>query len=104
MPDDLPALTLAELARALAHGETSSRSIVAACLDRIDLHDRWLHAFVDVWRDEALARADAADDAAARGTIAGPTAWTTRRAQGPAPRRRPADDRRLEKLAWAHRG
>ena len=72
MPDDLPALTLAELARALAHGETSSRSIVAACLDRIDLHDRWLHAFVDVWRDEALARADAADDERRAGRSRGP--------------------------------
>ena len=61
LPDPLPTLTLAELRRALAQGETSSRAIVSACLDRIEAQDDWLHAFVDVWSDSALAQADAAD-------------------------------------------
>ncbi len=61
MTDELPALTLTELARRLDRRETTSRAIVDACLERIDRLDGWLHAFVDVWRDEARASADAAD-------------------------------------------
>ena len=72
MPDDLPAHSLADLARSLAGGETTSRAIVAACLERIDRLDGWLHAFVDVWRDEALARADAADRERRTGRARGP--------------------------------
>jgi aspartyl-tRNA(Asn)/glutamyl-tRNA(Gln) amidotransferase subunit A len=61
MSDDLPFRSLSELSRMLARGETSSRAIVEACLARIDALDRHLHAFVDVYRDDALAAADAAD-------------------------------------------
>ncbi len=61
MSDDLPFRSLSELSRMLARGETSSRAIVAACLARIDALDPHLHAFVDVYRDDALAAADAAD-------------------------------------------
>jgi aspartyl-tRNA(Asn)/glutamyl-tRNA(Gln) amidotransferase subunit A len=75
MTDDLPALTLTELARRLERGETTSRAIVDACLERIDRLDGLLHAFVDVWRDEARARADGADrerrDGRARGALHG---------------------------------
>ena len=72
MADHLPWQTLTELARALSRGETSSREIVAACLDRIDAYDGWLHAFVDVWRDDALAKADAADSERRAGRVRGP--------------------------------
>ena len=61
MSDDLPFHSLSELSRMLARGETNSRAIVAACLARIDALDSHLHAFVDVYRDDALAAADAAD-------------------------------------------
>ena len=61
MSDDLPFRSLSELSRMLARGETSSRAIVEACLARIDALDPHLHAFVDVYRDDALAAADAAD-------------------------------------------
>ena len=37
----------------LARGETSSRAIVEACLARIDAHDAHLHAFIEVYRDDA---------------------------------------------------
>jgi aspartyl-tRNA(Asn)/glutamyl-tRNA(Gln) amidotransferase subunit A len=61
MSDDLPFHSLTALSRLLERGETSSRAIVEACLARIDVHDGHLHAFVDVYRDSALAAADAAD-------------------------------------------
>ena len=75
MSDDFPFRSLSELARMLAHGETSSRAIVEACLARIDALDHHLHAFIDVYRDDALASADTADrerrSNAARGPLAG---------------------------------
>jgi aspartyl-tRNA(Asn)/glutamyl-tRNA(Gln) amidotransferase subunit A len=75
VPDDLPFRSLTDLSRLLAVGEATSREIVAACLARIDTLDGHLHAFVDVYRDDALARADAADRerqaGAARGRLFG---------------------------------
>jgi len=61
MSHDLPFLSLTELSALLARGETSSRALVDACLDRIAAHDGKLHAFVDVYRDDARKLADAAD-------------------------------------------
>jgi aspartyl-tRNA(Asn)/glutamyl-tRNA(Gln) amidotransferase subunit A len=72
MPDDLPFRSLTELSRLLAEGSTSSREIVEACLARIDALDSRLHAFVDVWRDDARAGADAADRARRAGVARGP--------------------------------
>ena len=75
MPDDLPFQSLTALAQRLARRETTSRAIVLACLARIDALDGKLHAFVDVYRDDALKLADAADLArsahAARGPLHG---------------------------------
>jgi aspartyl-tRNA(Asn)/glutamyl-tRNA(Gln) amidotransferase subunit A len=75
MSVDIAFRSLSELARMLDEGRTSSREIVEACLARIDALDGALHAFVDVWRDEALERADAADrerdDALVRGPLHG---------------------------------
>ena len=66
---------LPALAQRLARRETTSRAIVDACLARIDALDGKLHAFVDVYRDDALKLADAADLArsahAARGPLHG---------------------------------
>ena len=61
MSSDLPFHSLAALSRMLSRGETNSRAIVEACLARIAAHDAHLHAFVDVYRDDALADADVAD-------------------------------------------
>jgi len=75
MSNDLPFHSLTALARLLERGETSSRAIVEACLARIDALDPHLHAFIDVYRDDALASADAADrerrTKSARGPLAG---------------------------------
>ncbi|HKW81786.1 MAG TPA: amidase [Casimicrobiaceae bacterium] len=72
---DLPYVPLTALSRRLADGETTSRDIVAACLERIAALDDRLHAFVEVYRDEALALAQAADlerrSGAARGPLHG---------------------------------
>jgi len=57
----LPFLPLTELARRLHAGETTSVAIVEACLANIDAQDARLHAFVEVYRDDALPMAQAAD-------------------------------------------
>jgi aspartyl-tRNA(Asn)/glutamyl-tRNA(Gln) amidotransferase subunit A len=72
MSSDPPFRSLTELSRLLAEGETTSTAIVAGCLERIDALDSRLHAFVDVYRDEALARARDADLERRVGAIRGP--------------------------------
>ena len=72
MTIDLPFQSLTELAAALARGETTSRAIVDACLARIDARDARLHAFIDVYRAEAQALADAADLERRAGVVRGP--------------------------------
>ena len=64
--------SLTELSRRLAAGETSSHEIVAACLARIDALDGKLHAFIEVYRDDALALAKSADRERAAGRVRGP--------------------------------
>lgn len=61
MASDLAFQPLADLARLLAAGEASSREIVEACLARIAALDDRLHAFVDVYRDDAVTAAKGAD-------------------------------------------
>src|ERR1700704_6581764 len=74
MDADLPFQSLTDLSRLLAAGQTSSREIVDACLDRIAALDDRMHAFVDVYDDDARAAADAADRARDRGVDRGPLA------------------------------
>ena len=61
MSTDLPSRSLIDLAHMLATGETTSRAIIDACLDAIEARDDKLHAFIEVYRDDARALADAAD-------------------------------------------
>jgi aspartyl-tRNA(Asn)/glutamyl-tRNA(Gln) amidotransferase subunit A len=65
-------LTLAEQAELLRTQQCSSRDIVEAHLARIDALDGKLHAFVDVYADEARALAQAADQARAARLPLGP--------------------------------
>src|SRR2546429_1916515 len=58
---DLSWTPLSELSRRLAAGTTSSLEIVEACIERIDALDAKLHAYVEVYRDQAIASAKAAD-------------------------------------------
>lgn len=70
--NDLPFQSLNHLAGLLARGDTTSRVLVDACLARIAATDGKLHAFVDVYGDEARALADAADRTRAAGVARGP--------------------------------
>ena len=72
MTDDIPWRPLTELARLSAAGAISAREIVAACLHNIDALEDKLHAFVEVWREDALAQADALDGERRAGRVRGP--------------------------------
>ena len=71
MPD-LAFLSLADLSRLLATRETSSREIVDAVLARIASLDGRLHAYIDVYDDEARALAKAADLEREAGVVRSP--------------------------------
>ena len=102
MLSDLPFHSLGALAKILARGETTSRAIVEACLARIDAHDGHLHAFVDVYRDDALEAADAADRQRRDGTSRGPLAGLPIALKDLLHVEGRADHRGLEKLARPH--
>jgi len=72
MVNDLHWLSLTELAQLLVSGAASSREIVATYLDRIAALDGHLHAFIEVYRDDALAAAAAADRERHSGEARGP--------------------------------
>jgi len=72
MPIDPAFSSLTELSRRLGAGETSSQEIVAGCLARIGRLDAKLHAFIDVYRDDALALARKADAERKAGGPRGP--------------------------------
>jgi aspartyl-tRNA(Asn)/glutamyl-tRNA(Gln) amidotransferase subunit A len=61
-------LTIAELTAKLARREVASRAATQACLDQIQRVDGQLHAFISLDATDALAQADAADQAIASGT------------------------------------
>ena len=69
---DLHWSSLTELSREFGRGALSSREIVTAYLHRIAALDERLHAFVDVYRDSALAGAREADRERKAGTLRGP--------------------------------
>src|SRR5436309_2636246 len=60
-------LTISELTRKLAGGEVSSRAAVQACLEQIQRVDGHIRAFLSYDSADALAQADAADQALAAG-------------------------------------
>jgi aspartyl-tRNA(Asn)/glutamyl-tRNA(Gln) amidotransferase subunit A len=65
-------LSLTEIAEAIATRRISSREATQSCLDRIARWQPQLNAFVAIEASEALAAADAADAALAKGNVAGP--------------------------------
>src|SRR6266568_5332736 len=68
-PASLPAHRLAET---IAAKRLSPVDVVAAFLDRIAAQDSKLHAFVEVYADEARLAAEAADKAIRSGHAVGP--------------------------------
>ena len=71
---DFASATCSELADDVRHGRASARALVEESLARIAAHDERVNAFTDVLAERALARADALDDAQARGQMLGPLA------------------------------
>ena len=70
---DLPwSASLVDAGRALRDRRCSSEQLVSRCLERIEALDGQLHAFVEVYRDEALATARAMDGMFAAGVRLGP--------------------------------
>jgi aspartyl-tRNA(Asn)/glutamyl-tRNA(Gln) amidotransferase subunit A len=64
-------LSLTEVAQAIAQKRFSSREVTKSCLDRIAQWQPRLNAFMAIETDEALAAADAADAALAKGNAGG---------------------------------
>jgi aspartyl-tRNA(Asn)/glutamyl-tRNA(Gln) amidotransferase subunit A len=60
-------LSLTEVAQAIAKKRVSSREVTQSCLDRIAQWQPCLNAFMSIEAEEALAAADAADAALAKG-------------------------------------
>src|SRR4051794_34771163 len=60
-------LSLTEIAQAIARKRVSSREVTQSCLDRIAQWQPCLNAFMSIEAEEALAAADAADAALAKG-------------------------------------
>lgn len=67
-----PFASLAALSRDLEAGRTGSARIVTDCLERIGRLNPALHALVEVYHDDALRAARAADDLRAAGHVLGP--------------------------------
>jgi amidase len=72
MTDDLWRLDATELARLIRVGRISSREATESCLGRLHAVNPVINAVVRVLEEEALAVADATDEAQARGEILGP--------------------------------
>ncbi len=76
MDDELmsasPFAALSELAQGLAEHRWSLRELVALYLNRIEQANTKLHAFIDVYREQALAAADASDRLRQAGIILSP--------------------------------
>jgi len=70
--NDPALMTLTEVAQAIAAKRVSSREVTQACLVRIAKAQPKLNAFMAIEADDALAAADAADAALARGEANGP--------------------------------
>jgi aspartyl-tRNA(Asn)/glutamyl-tRNA(Gln) amidotransferase subunit A len=65
-------MTVHALSAAIGAGSLTSTDIVECCLDRIAAYDSKLHAFVEVYADEARLAAKAADQAIRSGHRLGP--------------------------------
>jgi amidase len=72
MTDELWRLDASELARLIRLGRVSSREATESCLARLEAVNPAINAVVRVLAEEALAAADAADEARARGGVLGP--------------------------------
>lgn len=70
-PDDPAEMTLTQLRDAIAAGQVSATQAVKACLARIDAHEKEIHAFNEVFAQQALDRAQDIDRRLAAGDKVG---------------------------------
>ncbi len=89
-------LSLTEVAQAIAQKRVSSREVTQSCLARIAQWQPRLNAFMAIEAEEALAAADAADAALAKGHNRGALARRAAGAQGHVLRRRQGRHLRLQ--------
>jgi aspartyl-tRNA(Asn)/glutamyl-tRNA(Gln) amidotransferase subunit A len=73
-PTELTSMTAAELAAAIAAGQTSAVEVTRAHLDRISAVDDQVRAFLHVAPEAAVAAATAVDERRAAGEALGPLA------------------------------
>jgi amidase len=71
MSDDFWRLDATELARLIRLGRVSSRAATQSCLSRLHAVNPAINAVVHVLEEEAMAVAEAADAAQARGDVLG---------------------------------
>jgi aspartyl-tRNA(Asn)/glutamyl-tRNA(Gln) amidotransferase subunit A len=72
MPKPLNEHSIADARVLLDRGDVSSVELTKACLDQIRGRDGAIHAFLDVFEEEAIEQANRADDRRGRGTSEGP--------------------------------
>ncbi len=65
-------LTITKAREMLDNGELTSRQLTEACLTQIQSMDGALHAFLDVYKDDALAEADRSDTRREEGNVLSP--------------------------------
>jgi aspartyl-tRNA(Asn)/glutamyl-tRNA(Gln) amidotransferase subunit A len=70
--DTLAGQTLADVSARIKAGTVTSTELVHACLDRIDVYNPKVNAFITVMRDAALAQARALDAEQRAGKLRGP--------------------------------
>ncbi|WP_079024083.1 amidase [Streptomyces scabiei] len=68
-PGGLPRLSAEQIAAAVQAGETTAVDVIAGALARIEQAEPTLHAFVEVWAEEALRRAAEVDAQVAAGVL-----------------------------------
>lgn len=71
MNKPLNELTIAEARKLLDSGEITSKELTQACLDQIASLDGALHAFIDVFTEDALKAAERSDERRAQGAVFG---------------------------------
>ena len=74
MTQEMHRLAARQIRDAVHAGDTTARAVAEAYLARIDAVDPKTKAYVDVWKDNALAQADAVDARIANGENPGPLA------------------------------
>ena len=80
--DELAGITLSEASRRLRSKETTSTQLTQACLDRIEIYNPKINAFITVMRRTPLCRRRNWTAKRKPGKFRGRVAWHSHRAEG----------------------